>query len=179
MYGLMFSSEELALDLRRRIAVLGKNNAKGKVKVKFDASDMGRVWVHAVPNEPPIYVPCIDQEASDGIPLWQVKAVRSRLLADAKIQQKGRRKSLVEGTAELQNDIQEYGETARRKKRTAKRLGRMKEGATIRAAADYSKLKPTNTLNDDNIFSKNERVEATENITWEVGFLKGIKGAGE
>ncbi|HAE00484.1 MAG: hypothetical protein CMK02_07130 [Polycyclovorans sp.] len=179
LYGLMFSSEELALGLRRRIAVLGKNKAKGKVKVKFDASDMGRVWVHAVPNEPPIYVPCIDQEASDGIPLWQVKAVRSRLLADAKIQQKGRRKSLVEGTAELQNDIQEYGETARRKKRTAKRLGRMKEGATIRAAADYSKLKPTNTLNDDNIFRENERVEATENITWEVGFLKGIKGAGE
>lgn len=125
---LTYGSEELALARRRRMALLPKNRHRDKVKIKFDSSDMGRIWVYAVPNEAPVEVPCIDFDATDGIPLWQIREAR-RVQVERASNPKSRPKgSLYGATSHVQQEILDSGERSKRKGRTNKALGRVTNG---------------------------------------------------
>jgi putative transposase len=94
-------------------------NTGQRVKIKYDPTDMSKIWVLDPRTDRYVEVPCLDQDYTKSLSLWQHRIIKDYLRNQ--LQKDVNREGLLEARAEMQEMVDDMlrGRRGRRKTSTA------------------------------------------------------------
>jgi len=117
-----------------------KTQTGQKVKIKYDPTDMSKIWVLDPRNHQYVEVPCKDQKYTKGISIWEHRSIKTHLRD--KLKKEVDMCGLQQARAEIEAEVSEYlgRRKGKRRNSTSAYAARMAGLGRIAPAGDSSPL---------------------------------------